>query len=159
MVFSISFLCFWESAVSTLLSFSGYMGYVFLNFSSPFFCVVLSGDSVEEILLRLRTNSFKQSSTGKDYGYAVLRFLTHVGFCCKKDIEEKFGHYVVHLFKEGSSYETVVKAFYGLKGFTHILGWKLWKDYDMSLLLRGYRRGMFQLKPRCSEGSLWLGRI
>jgi integrase len=40
----------------------------------------------------------------------------------------------------------VVKAFYGLKGFTHNLGWKLWKDYDMSLLLRGYRRWHVSVK-------------
>jgi integrase len=108
----------------------------------------LSGDSDEDILLWLRRNSFKQSSTGKDYGYAVLRFLTHVGFFCQKDIEAKFNTYVVHLFKGGSSYETVVKVFYGLKGFTGILGWKLWKDDDtMPLLLRGYRRWHVSVKP------------
>jgi hypothetical protein len=129
------------------LAFLFGLQWVCFSLFSPFFVSFLSGDSDEDILLWLRRNSFKQSSTGKDYGYAVLRFLSHVGFCCKKDIEAKFNTYVAHLFKEGSSYETVVKTFYGLKGFTKILGWKLWKDDAMPLLLRGYHRWRVSIKP------------
>jgi integrase len=152
-VFSYVILFGWvlQSAVSLhCFPFQVTVGYnccLLFSLSFSLFCVYSSGDSDLDILLWLRRNAFRQSSTGKDYGYAVLRFLNHIGFCCKSDIEEKFNSYVVHLFKEGSSYETVVKAFYGVKGFTKVLGWKSWKDDSMALTMKGYRRWHASVKP------------
>jgi integrase len=70
----------------------------------------------------------------------VLRFLRASGLVCKRNGEQKFEKYVVKMFREGASYQSVVKAFYGFRAFANISGWKLWRDESPELLLRGYKR-------------------
>jgi hypothetical protein len=116
------------------------------------------GASVGDTLIWLKCNAYKQSSTGKDYGYAVLRFLRASGLVCKRNGERKFEKYVVKLYREGASYQAVVKAFYGFRAFASISGWKLWKDESPELLLRGYKRWHASVKkPVVRKMPLSLG--